>query len=205
MIRLGASSWRAFSKSNSFMMKKNLYILAAAFILASCGSRPYYSGLHGEKTQKDAEAEFVSSIKSVDSLTVLAQGEKCMQLLKENKLDDALSMLNILHENTVMPLPEAYADHLRQRFSIMPVYDFTFDYFAFSTEGNNDLAYKIEFAPKNADGIAPTMKFTFNPVKVDGKWYLTLKDPGMSSKSMSPESRLHDMAPAPEKIKLGSK
>lgn len=187
------------------MMKKILYTLTAVLLITSCSSHPKYSGHNGEKTQKDAEAEFISNIKASDSLAVVKTGEKCMQLLKDRKLDEALSMLNVLKDNAVLPLPDDYSEHLRKRFTIMPVYDFSFDYFAFSTEGNNDLAYIYEFGQKNEDGVAPTIKLTFNPVKVDGRWYLTLKDLGMSSKTMSPESRILDMAPAPEKIKLGSK
>ena len=37
--------------------------------------------------------------------------------------------------------------------------------------------YKIEFAKKDVDGNAPTMAFMFNPVKIDGIWYLCIKSP----------------------------
>lgn len=160
------------------------------------------SGLNGEMTQKDAEEAFLSSIRSTDSLTVMQQGNQCMDLLKEGRIDEALSMVYALAIDTVVPLSEGYAEQLRQRFTLMPVLDYSFVYLAFSTEGNNDLCYRYEFAPKDEKGEAPAMRFTFNPVKVGDKWCLTLKDLGMSSKAMSRDNQIHDMAPAPEKIKM---
>ena len=55
-------------------MKKLLILLAAFAVLVSCG--PKYSGSNGEKTQKDAEAEFVSSLTKADkdALMSLADG-----------------------------------------------------------------------------------------------------------------------------------
>lgn len=181
-------------------------MLSALVLVASCHSNtPTYSGRHGEKTQMDAEKEFTSSLKSSDSLAVIKKGDECMNLLREGKIDEALSMINVLAEDAVYPMPESYAEQLRSRFTMMPVCDYVLDYMAFSTQGNNDLCYRYEFAPKNEQGVAPTMKFTFNPVKVGGKWYLTLKDLGMSSKTMSKENQIHDKAPAPEEIRLSGK
>jgi hypothetical protein len=49
------------------------------------------------------------------------------------------------------------------------------------------------------------MKLMFNPVFIDGQWYLTFKDGSQSSKDLLPENQVHEMAPAPKDIRLNKK
>ena len=46
------------------------------------------------------------------------------------------------------------------------------------------------------------MKLTLNPVKVEGGWYLTLKDAYMSSKAIVPERQMSPNALAPDTLRL---
>ena len=179
-------------------MKKILFILAAISILASCSRGPKYSGLHGEKTQKDAEAEFVSSLANADSTAVMDLAERCMSLLKGGQIAEAVDMIYVLHDNVLYKKSASYTSDLIQRFTVFPVNSYKLNYFSFSTQGNNDVSYTYYFA----DNDASTMKLMFNPVKIDDTWYLTFKDGSQSSRDLPLDKQIHEMAPAPVEITL---
>lgn len=181
-------------------MKKSLFILAAILILASCSRGPKYSGLHGEKTQKDAEAEFVSSLASADSSAVVELAERCMSLLKGGQIAEAVDMIYVLHDNVLYKKSASYTTDLIQRFTTFPVVTYKLNYFSFSTQGNNDVSYTYSFANNDAS----SMKIMFNPVKVDDVWYLTFKDGSQSSRDLPLDKQIHQMAPAPADIKLNN-
>ena len=183
-------------------MKRLFILLAAVVVLGSCG--PKYSGSHGEKTQKDAEAEFVSSLSQEDQDAVLALADECMKKLKAGKIEEAVGMIYVLYNDVVYKKSESYTDELIQRFQLFPVRSYKRDYYAFSTEGNNDISYTYVFAAGSTRG-GETMKLMFNPVYVDGKWYLTFKDFGQSSKAMPVDKQIHELAPAPTAPRLNKK
>lgn len=84
-------------------MKRIFILLAAVAVLASCG--PKYSGSRGEKTQKDAEAEFVSSLTQSDQDAVLALADECMGKLKDGRVDEALDMIYVLYNDVLTRSP----------------------------------------------------------------------------------------------------
>lgn len=178
-------------------MKKFLPIVLAVFVVASCG--PRYSGPNGEKTQKDAEKEFLASLSAESQAEVLDLAETCMQLLKNGELEDAVDMIYVLHNSAVYQKSENYRLQLINRFKMMPVADYTLEYYNFSTQGNNDISYVTKLGLEEG---APTMKLMFNPVLIDGKWYLAFKDGNMSSKALPIARQIQDMAPAPEEVTL---
>ena len=46
-------------------------------------------------------------------------------------------------------------------------------YISFTESGLNDAKYEVQFGPDEAG--APKTAYMFNPVKVDGQWYLCVK------------------------------
>ena len=65
-------------------------------------------------------------------------------------------------------------------FRIFPVVDYELVYYSFQLEGINDVKYKIIFAQEEnvAENGEAATALMFNPVKVDGSWYLTVKKAG---------------------------
>ena len=186
-------------------MKKLLVILAAISLLSACHRAPHYSGFHGEKTQIDAEAEFVAALSSEDSTAVLDLAEQFMTLLKDGQTEEAVDMIYVLYNDQLYRKSEAYSQMLVQRFKVFPVYSYHLVYYSFSTQGNNDISYQYAFGRPTSEKPAPTIKLMLNPVLVDGVWYLTLKEQGQSSRDLPKEKQIHDLAPAPDEITLHHK
>ena len=185
-----------FNKFRPYM-KKFLTLIFTICLLSSCG--PRYSGANGEKTQKDAEKEFLSSLTDESKREVLQMAEYFMEKLKNGPLEDAVNMIYVLHDNVIYQKSEEYKHELILRFSVMPVIDYSLDYFNFSTQGNNDICYTTKMSNEEN---APTIKLTLNPVLVDGKWYLTFKDGSQSSMALPEDKQIHELAPAPTEITL---
>ena len=186
-------------------MKRIVFILSILVLVASCKSGVRYSGAHGEKTQKDAEAEFLSSLTESDQDAVLNLAEDFMKKLKDGQVEEAVDMIYVLHNDVVYKKSAEYTDQLVNRFKyVFPVLSYERRYYSFSTEGNNDISYSYTFGPER-NGQAPTMRLMFNPVYVDGQWYLTFKDGSQSSKDLPVEKQIHEMAPAPKDIRLNKK
>ena len=186
-------------------MKKIFILLAAFAVLVSCKSGHRYSGSNGEKTQKDAEAEFVSSLSKSDEEAVLALADDFMGKMQAGQVDEALDMIHVLHNNVVYKKSAEYTEHLKQRFTQFPVRSFKREYHSFSTEGNNDISYTYVFVPATETDAAETMKLMLNPVYVNGNWYLTFKDLGQSSKALPADKQIHELAPAPTAPRLNKK
>lgn len=184
-------------------MKKLIFILSVLALVASC--RPHYSGSRGEKTQKDAEAEFLKSLSSSDQDAVLDLADDCMRKLQAGQVEEAVDMIYVLYHDVVYKKSDSYTAQLISRFKRQfPVMTFERLYYSFSTEGNNDISYSYTFGPE-VNGNAPTMKLMFNPVYVEGKWYLTFKDGSQSSRDLPLDKQIHEMAPAPATPRLNKR
>jgi len=194
---------RLFQIKKSYRMKQLFILLAAVAVLASCG--PKYSGSHGEKTQKDAEAEFVSSLTQEDKDAMLALSDSFMDKLQAGQVDEALDMIYVLYNDVLYKKSDTYTAQLIQRFRMFPVLSYKMLYHSFSTEGNNDVSYSYVFDSSTGSEGGETMKLMLNPVFIDGQWYLTFKDLGQSSKDLPVEKQIHELAPAPNAPRLNKR
>lgn len=153
--------------------------------------------------QRDAEAEFTSSLSESDTLSVLKLSDRCMTLIQNGRIAEGVDMIYVLSGNQVYQKNENFTNELIDRFTRMPVKSFKTDYYSFSTEGNNDICYLVEVDVDIPEGMPPvTMRVTFNPVYINGEWYLTMKDGNQPSKLLPENRQVHPRAPAPEKIIL---
>lgn len=157
------------------------------------------------KTQEQAETEFIASISSADSTSVLHLADSCMSLLKEGLVQDAVDMIYVLSRDTLYKKSPSYTETLINRFKLFPVVSYDLNYYSFSTQGNNDISYSYSFSTSSVEGSSSIMKLMFNPVLVEGQWYLTLKDGYQSSKDLPDELQINRLAPAPAEIKLHKK
>ena len=169
-----------------------VFLFLALVLLASCKPKPYL--------YKDAEQDFQASLVLSDTLDVLALGQNFMGALKAGEVDEALTNLYVVYDNVLYRVADSSLSQLKARFRRFPVSDYERVSLNFSTPGINDLVYR--YSINGPVGSGPAMKIAFNPVKVEGSWYLTLKDAYMSSKDLAPEDQISPYAPAPDTLRL---
>lgn len=177
-----------------------MLLLCIGSLLGSCSTNSRQE--EKIKTQKQAEDEFLATLTAADSSAVLALCTQCMELLKAKETEKALDMLYAINNTGVAKaLSAEKREELNKRFQNFPVIKYRLDYFTFSTQGNNDVKYKIEFTPRTTtETPGSTMGFMFNPIKVDRQWILTIKDGRQPSREVA--TPLHDDAPAPVDVVL---
>lgn len=146
------------------------FIIAFLFSFSSCSNK---------KSQEEIRAEFQASLTNEDSVQVLKICDDYMNLLKAGNIDDALNTLYEYDEEAeaVNPLSDNTYKKYQSMYKMFPVYDFVREYFSFQEEGLNDVKYKVKFVDSTVTEGADDafISFMFNPVKVDGTWYLTVK------------------------------
>jgi hypothetical protein len=154
-------------------MKKILYFAVAVALLC------VFSCKQKAKTTEEAREEFRASLTENDTLEMLKLGDQCMELLKKKDIESAMTMLYEYDDSTqsVQPLSDATRKRYEHIFKIFPVLDYIRTEYTFFVEGINNLKYDIIFAEEEHPEVngVPKTSFMFNPVKIDGQWYLTVK------------------------------
>lgn len=145
-------------------------LLGAAFALGACNGRK--SG----ETMTEAE-RFKSGLTADDTTQMLKICNDCMDTLKAGRVEEALKVIYAADSvKGAVPLTPEQKQELRNTFRLFPVIDYRMVSFTFNTSGLNDVKYEIKFFEKEEGDPTPNMTaFMFNPVKHDGKWYLTVK------------------------------
>ncbi len=107
---------------------------------------------------------------------MLSLCDSCMELLKNNEMGRALDMLCEYDDSTkeINPLSDQGRQIYSKKFSFFPVLDYGRSYYSFQLEGLNDVKYEVTFR-EGPDGRQKTA-YMFNPVRVEGKWYLCVKN-----------------------------
>lgn len=159
------------------MKKRGAIILSALIFMMGVGALSSCKQQEKKVATESAE-EFKSGLSATDTADVLAICDACMETLKAGNIDEAMQMIQMVDTNlNVAPLDELHEKKLRKTFKFFPVVNYRLEGIAFNTSGLNDVKYQIEFFEKtdSLDTTPNTIGFMFNPVKVDGKWVLTVK------------------------------
>lgn len=148
-------------------MKKLFLPLVTLFVLVSLFSCK-------QKTREEQVKEFQMSLTKEDTTAMLKLCDDCMELLKNGKLDQALSSLYEYDDSMkqVSPLSEETMRRYKRRFTVFPVINYTRAYYSFQLEGLNDVKYTVNFSKQDSTAMTA---FMFNPIKVDGQWYISVK------------------------------
>ena len=159
-----------------------LFSLCAAVFAAIA-----FSSCKNEKKPSDMRQvlEFRSTLTKQDTTQVLDLANKCMELLKNKNIDQAVASLNEYDDSLcqVKPLSKESEQGVRKMFKLFPVLDYELSYYSLQSEGINDVKYTVTFAEEQnpEQNGRPVTSYMFNPVKVDGVWYLCIKKAGQAS------------------------
>lgn len=139
-----------------------------------------FSACRSEKSKVQQVQEFREGLSKEDTTQMLKISNDCMELLKAKKYNEVFASLYLYDDEnkSLVPLTETDKKNLERKFKMFPVLDYKLEYYSFLLEGVNDVKYSIKFAEEpnpEQNGEARTA-FMLNPVKVDGTWYLTVKN-----------------------------
>lgn len=130
----------------------------------------------GEKSQKTAHEEFVGSLSASDTIEIKNLCESFFSHMKAGDKDAAFELLYMLVENDkVEPVNAEYKAKIGNQFNIFPVLDFHSKEIRIGNAEDNIASYSIVFA-RDDQGKESAISFGFNPVKINGKWYLTVRN-----------------------------
>lgn len=155
-------------------MKKILSIVFVSFLfsvaLSSCSSK------QEQKEGPSAHDVFVSSLTAADTTEVINLCQEFFNKLTAGDQESALGMLSASDEaGEVLPLSEEKLQSLKKQFTLFPVLDNHLVDFKFGDAADNLMRFKVVFA-KDEQGKEDAINFGLNPIRKDGKWYLTVRN-----------------------------
>lgn len=155
-------------------MKKFYYFFITLFLsyfaFISCTN-------NSEKNDQQSSHEaFVSSLSSADTTEVINLCQDFFSKLAGNAKEEALAMLSLSNDSgEVLPMTEEKLQSLNRQFTLFPVLDQHLVDFKFGNASDNLMRYKVVFA-KDEDGKEECINFGLNPIRKDGKWFLTVRN-----------------------------
>lgn len=127
-----------------------------------------------------------------------------MESLVARDFDSAFEDLSVLYDGVLYRASDKWKSELKSRYSVMCPTEYALSSYMFSTPGINDLVYRYSIGtPLSNQG--PAFKLALNPVKVEGSWYLTIKDSEMASEAADHWDEMYPDGPAPAEPKLNRK
>lgn len=161
-------------------MKKLIYlclIIAVGFAVSSCKDKkevkkqvnsiennPYYSDTM-ERT-------------AADTTTLVQLATEYLDLLKENKIEEAMEMLHEVDTVGLKPLNDARKKVLINNLKKFPVLSYQLEEFRLYSENQTEMRYVYEFMPKpeGSPDLPNTMKGLIGFFRLDGQWYMTIPE-----------------------------
>ena len=152
-------------------MKKIFY-----FILVSLVGTAILTSCAKKADQPSAHDEFVASLTSADTTEVLNMCQEFFTKLSQGDKAGAIGMLSLSDSlGAVLPMTEEKSQQLTKQFSLFPVLDNHLISYTFGSAADNLMKFKVVFA-KDEDGKEEAINFGLNPIRKDGKWYLTVRN-----------------------------
>jgi len=152
------------------IMKKLLFfpLFVLSLLIVSCSGNK-------QEAQPTAHEAFVSELSTQDTVVVLQLCENFLQAMKENDKDKAFSILRYVEDGKVLPPTTEQMAKLSNQFTIFPVLDYHIKDFKVGEATDNICSYSIVISVDD-EGKESTISFGFCPVKVDGQWYITVRN-----------------------------
>ena len=145
-------------------------LLSVSVIAVSCSSKSESSA---EVSSHDA---FVSSLSSADTAEVLNLCQEFFTKLTAGDKESAINMLSLSNDSgMILPMTDEKIQSLTKQFTLFPVLDNHLVDYTFGDAADNLMRFKVVFA-KDEQGKEEAINFGLNPIRKDGKWYLTVRN-----------------------------
>jgi hypothetical protein len=158
------------------MRKCSFFVLFALIICLS------FVSCSKKRTIKDAEADYVLQPEMIlaksDTTEVLSLTNLFLNNLKYKKLDNAIAMLYYLNKEKIVALPKTLEKRERMTMGeLLGCPKYTIDNVIFLKETDCKVSITVTlFNKKPGENIPNQSGLIINPVRRNGKWYLTLAD-----------------------------
>lgn len=158
-------------------MKKNLFftilMVLALCVVCSCGKK--------KKTLDDYREEYLTkpaiSLTQSDSTEVRALVDNYLQLLRDNQFEDAVDMLYYMNGAKIIPMPKELKQRQLAMIKRFRGVKYDLQRIVYSQEYDNIACYVVTlFEKQKGDPRPNTAQFFLKPVRIDGRWYLTMAD-----------------------------
>lgn len=151
--------------------------LIAAIIILLAGMAALHSCSGCSHGGKGGGADSVPTFVKADTAEVLAMAESYLDCVRDGRYDEAVGMLRVIKNDSILPLPEKTEQSIRMQQKTFPVLEYRLTDMEFANENRVKVTYAIEFFKKDsADNIQNTITLTFAPQRINAKWYLELLD-----------------------------
>ena len=170
------------------MMTKysRIFMIAAWTILAVVLATSCQSRKSSKQSMSDEEA-YLSSLTAVDTAALIAKADSCIALMVAGQMDEALANVGYVEDATLKHLTPEMVARTAVTFKSLGVHGFERSGFELTNSELNTISYRLKIGGPSASSgtaistnsgtatITPTTGFAFNAYRIDGHWYLTLK------------------------------
>lgn len=154
-----------------------IFLVAAwtflAVLLASCQSRKSQS-----REISDEEA-YLQSLTASDTIALIAKADSCITLMVAGLMDEALTNVGYVEDATLKHLTPEMVARTAVTFKSLGVHGFERSGIELVNSEMNTVSYRLKIdgpsAGSGTTAITPTTGFAFNAYRIDGQWYLSLK------------------------------
>lgn len=155
---------------------KYALMLFLALSVFSCGENKKKSSYHWEK--RNPRIDYNMQLSKADTTHVLEIAKEYLDLLKENRIEEAFSKLYEIDEkNSIKPLSAERRRQLEQTLTAFPVLSYKITEVLFFSETDTEVRYTSTFFEKSEDDGRPnTIQCVLNPKRISNTWYLTLSE-----------------------------
>lgn len=146
-----------------------LTLLFLSLAISSCSK----SAKNSEVSSHDA---FIATLTTEDTTEVLNLCQDFFTKLASGDKEAAINMLSLSNDSCqIIPMTEEKKQSLIKQFTIFPVLDNHLVDYTFGDAADNLMRFKVVFA-KDEQGKEDAINFGLNPIRKDGKWYLTVRN-----------------------------
>ena len=149
---------------------KRISLFLAIFMMLTV-----FVGCSDKKAPTKQKKEY--SFSHQDSMEVLTLVDQFKTYLEQNDLRSAVEMLSILKGDSLIPMEPIQQRRQAMALNMVKGVKYDVDYLKFNSDRNNEVKLDITLFEKEENDPKPNkISFFFRPVRLEGKWYLTVKD-----------------------------
>jgi hypothetical protein len=161
-------------------MKKSFLFTVVMFLLlgfSSCGDKKQTKTLTFDELADSLIDRPSFEMDAQDSAEVYSLVTQYLDKLREKKIDEAVGMLYFLVNDSVVAMPAKAVQGQKAVLERFQGVSYDLNMISYDDETDNLATYTVTLFEKEANDPRPnTMTFGLNPVRRDGKWFLTLSN-----------------------------